>query len=70
MQQVDDDKWLSFKKEHIMPEKQKKGLVWIKDKKGKYFACRIEDLIDADNLSEEEKAQCLDPQDFDFSGMP
>ena len=50
-------------------EKKKKGLIWVKDKSGKYFACRIEDLIEADNLTEEEKKDCIDPEDFDISGM-
>jgi hypothetical protein len=53
-----------------MEDKRKTGLIWVKDKKGKYYACRIEDLIDAKNLTEEEKAECLDPEDFDISGMP
>jgi len=50
-------------------ERKKKGLIWVKDKSGKHFACRLEDLIDPKNLTEEEKKECLDPDDFDISGM-
>ena len=50
-------------------ERKKKGMIWVKDKSGNYYACRIEDLIDPDNLSEEEKRECIDPEDFDISGM-
>ena len=40
------------------------SLAWIKDKHGKEYVCTIEalkgDLRDRDELSEEERKQCMD----------
>jgi uncharacterized protein YpmB len=42
--------------------------VWVQDKSGKVFVCKLSDLLDPADLSDEEKAKCLDTYDFDISG--
>ena len=36
------------------------SMVWLQDREGKQFSCYLEDIKDPENLTEEEKAQCLD----------
>ena len=50
-------------------DKEKK-YVWVEDKTGNVYVCKLSDLIDPENLSEEEKENCLDTADFDLAGMP
>jgi hypothetical protein len=57
-------------KEDAMPEKMGKGdydyasMVWIRDKDGKEYACYLDDIKGKiktkEELSDEEKANCLD----------
>ena len=42
--------------------------VWVQDKTGNVYVCKLKDLIDPKQLSEEEKEKCLDTTDFDISG--
>ena len=49
-------------------EKEKDRLVWVQDKAGNVFVCKLDDLIDPKNLSDEEKEKCLDTADYDISG--
>lgn len=35
-------------------------LVWVKDREGNEFVCPIHALKDPDNLTDEEKARCVD----------
>jgi hypothetical protein len=37
-----------------------KGFVWVKDKAGNQFVCRVEDLKDPKKVSEEDLKNCLD----------
>lgn len=43
------------------PEKKKK-YVYVKDADGVEYICKLEDLKRADQLSEEEKENCMSPQ--------
>jgi|GEM_PF-2190206 len=49
---------MSMRGEIISDEYQK--MVWVRDKDGKEYVCYLKDLKDPDELSEEEKKQCLD----------
>jgi len=40
--------------------KMKDRFVWVKDKEGKEFVCPIDALKNPDELTEEEKAHCID----------
>ncbi|MGB3224669.1 MAG: hypothetical protein WBB23_17835 [Desulforhopalus sp.] len=40
--------------------KEYQSMVWVKDNNGKEYACYLGDLKDKDNLTEEEKAKCMD----------
>lgn len=42
-------------------KKLKDRFVFVKDKDGNEFVCRIEDLKKPDELTEEEKAACFAP---------
>ena len=44
-------------KEGAMTEK---GFVWVKDKAGNEFVCRIDDLKDPKNVSDEDLENCID----------
>jgi hypothetical protein len=44
--------------ENISKEYQR--MVWVKDENGKEFVCYADDLKKLDELSEEEKKNCLD----------
>jgi hypothetical protein len=39
----------------------KDRFVYVKDKEGKEFVCKVADLKTPDELTEEEKAACFDP---------
>ena len=41
--------------------KPQKKYVYVKDKDGIEYVCRLEDLKRADQLSEEEKEKCMNP---------
>ena len=41
----------------IMAEK---GFVWVKDKAGNQFVCRVEDLKDPKDVSDEDLKNCMD----------
>ena len=49
---------MSMRGDNISREYQR--MVWVKDENGKEFACYAEDLRSIDQLTEEEKARCLD----------
>jgi hypothetical protein len=52
-----------------MEDKKKEDkMVWVQDNSGNVFVCKLGDLIDPKNLSDEEKDKCLDTADFDISG--
>jgi hypothetical protein len=44
-------------------DEYKKGgyesMVWVQDKEGKQFSCYLGGIKDPENLSEEEKAKCM-----------
>jgi hypothetical protein len=40
--------------------KQYEGMVWVRDKEGKEFACYVKDIKRKEDLTEEEKAKCTD----------
>ncbi len=40
--------------------KRDKPFVWVKDRDGNEFVCAISALKDPDQLTDEEKAQCVD----------
>ena len=42
--------------------KAKQKYVYVKDRQGVEYICRLEDLKKPDELSEEEKAACMAPQ--------
>ena len=44
----------------IEEPKHKNRFVWVKDKAGNEFVCRIEDLEDPKNVNEEDLKNCLD----------
>jgi hypothetical protein len=53
----------------IMDSKDKQGkYVWVQDKKGNVFVCKLNDLVDPNHLTDDEKEQCLDTADFDIPG--
>jgi hypothetical protein len=37
-----------------------KGMAWVKDNAGNLFVCRVEDLKDPKDVSEEELKDCMD----------
>lgn len=45
-------------------DEYKKGgyesMVWVKDREGKQFSCYLDDLKNPAEISEEEKAKCMD----------
>jgi hypothetical protein len=41
----------------VMPEK---GWVWVNDKAGNLFVCKVDDLKDPKDVSEEELKDCMD----------
>jgi hypothetical protein len=49
-------------------EKKEGKMVWVEDKEGNVFVCKLADLIDPKKLSAEEKEKCLDTADYDISG--
>ena len=49
---------MSMRGENISKEYQR--MVWVKDENGKEFVCYADDLKTLDQLSEEEKKNCLD----------
>jgi hypothetical protein len=52
-----------------MDSKDKQGkYVWVQDKKGNVFVCKLNDLVDPNHLTDDEKEQCLDTADFDIPG--
>ena len=51
-----------------MKEAEKDRYVWVKDNSGKVFVCRLADLKDPEDLTKEEKEDCLDTADFDIPG--
>ena len=42
-------------------ESKKSKYVYVKDSEGVQYVCRLEDLKKADELTEEEKAKCMQP---------
>jgi len=40
--------------------KEYEKMIWVQDKNGKEYVCYMSDLKDKDNLTDEEKAKCLD----------
>ncbi len=36
------------------------SMVWISDKDGKQYACYLKDVKNKDELTDEEKAKCMD----------
>jgi len=42
-------------------QKTKESYVYVKDRDGVEYVCRLEDLKKADELTEEEKAKCMAP---------
>ncbi len=42
------------------PRKLKDRFVWVKDREGNEFVCPVDALKDPDQLTEEEKARCMD----------
>ena len=56
-----------------MEKKEKTGrlkdrFVWVKDRDGNEFICPIHALKDPENLTEEEKAKCIDAVQPSLSG--
>jgi hypothetical protein len=56
-----------------MEKKEKTGklkdhFVWVKDRDGNEFVCPIHALKDPDNLTEEEKAKCIEAVEPRISG--
>lgn len=49
---------MSMRGEIISEEYEK--MIWVQDKNGKEYVCYLKDLKDKDNLTDEEKAKCLD----------
>jgi hypothetical protein len=49
-------------------EKKEGKMVWVQDKEGNVFVCKLADLIDPKKLSAEDKEKCLDTTDYDISG--
>ena len=43
-----------------METESKERFVWVKDKEGNEFVCPIKALKDPSELTEEEKARCVD----------
>ena len=46
--------------ENDKSRKLKDRFVWVKDRQGNEFVCAVSALKDLNELSEEEKAQCVD----------
>ncbi len=42
------------------PENQDRRFVWVKDREGNEFVCPIEALKNPEELSDAEKARCVD----------
>lgn len=40
--------------------KEFQKMVWVRDKEGKEYACYVTDIKKKEDLTEEEKAKCLD----------
>jgi len=36
------------------------GMIWVTDKNGKEYACYVKDIKKKEDLTEEEKAKCMD----------
>jgi hypothetical protein len=36
------------------------SMIWVKDRNGKEYSCYLEDIKNPENLTEEEKAKCMD----------
>ena len=36
------------------------SMIWVRDNDGREFACYMDDVKDEHNLTEEERAKCLD----------
>jgi hypothetical protein len=36
------------------------SMIWVKDRDGKQISCYLEDIKNPENLTEEEKAKCMD----------
>ena len=36
------------------------SMIWVTDKDGREFACYLDDINDRNELTEEEKAKCMD----------
>lgn len=36
------------------------SMIWVKDRNGKEYSCYLEDIKNPENLTEEEKANCMD----------
>jgi hypothetical protein len=49
-------------------EKKQDKMVWVQDKEGNVFVCKLGDLVDPKSLSDEEKEKCLDTADYDIPG--
>ena len=41
-------------------KKEFEKMVWVRDKEGKEYACYVTDIKKKEDLTEEEKAKCLD----------
>jgi transposase len=41
-------------------KKEYEKMVWVRDKEGKEYACYVTDIKKKEDLTEEEKAKCLD----------
>jgi len=36
------------------------SMIWVKDRDGRQFSCYLKDIKNPENLTEEEKAKCMD----------
>lgn len=41
-------------------KKEYEKMVWVRDKEGKEYACYVTDIKKKEDLTEEERAKCLD----------
>ena len=41
-------------------DEHKKRFVWVKDKAGNEYVCRIQDLENPDNISDDDLKNCVD----------
>ena len=50
--------------------KLKDRFVYVKDDEGREYICRVDELKDPENLTEEEKKACFDPPPWDAGPYP